>query len=432
MKAGGQHCGGPSGVMRIALLGASNKRTSLDCRERIAFPPCDVGPALDAMKSYVPEGAILSTCHRVELYAAAPSAAGLREALARFWCDQRNVSRQDLDEQVYYLEDEEAAAHLLSVASGLDSAILGEPQILGQVRWALESSLEHHSASGAALAGLFQQAVSVGRRVRNETKIGRNAASVSYAAVELARQVAGDLRESHVLLVGAGKMGELAAKNLISKGVAGLAVVGRSPERARQLALECGSAVALAELEDALPNSDIVISCTSAPHHVIRREMIERVMRERPERPLVLLDIAVPRDIEPAVGEIDGVRLYNIDDLDAVVTANMSERMAEAGKVRAIVEDEVHAFGRRLAARRAVPTIVALREHAEEIRQEELARTSDVLARLPEADRRRIEALTLAIEKKLLHQPIALLRAEAASGDGHETDLAVRKLFGLH
>jgi glutamyl-tRNA reductase len=190
--------------------------------------------------------------------------------------------------------------------------------------------------------------------------------------------------------------------------------------------------VALAELEDALPNSDIVISCTSAPHHVIRREMIERVMRERPERPLVLLDIAVPRDIEPAVGEIDGVRLYNIDDLDAVVTANMSERMAEAGKVRAIVEDEVHAFGRRLAARRAVPTIVALREHAEEIRQEELARTSDVLARLPEADRRRIEALTLAIEKKLLHQPIALLRAEAASGDGHETDLAVRKLFDLH
>jgi glutamyl-tRNA reductase len=416
--------------MHIALLGTSNKTSPLDLRERLAFSAHELGPALEAMAAHVPEGTILSTCHRVELYAAAPSLAGVRAALTRFWSEQRGVPRRGLDPHLYYMEDEEAVAHLFSVASGMDSAIVGEPQILGQVRGALDQSLEHH-ATGSVLSGLVRQAVSVGKRIRTETGISRNAASISYAAVELARATFGDLRSSRVLLVGTGKMGELAARNLLSKGVAALAVAGRTPARTRQLALECGSAVALAELEDALPRCDIVISCTGAPHHVISRDMVERAMRGRGSRPLFLIDIAVPRDIDPAAGEVAGVRLFNIDDLEATVAANVRERCAEAPKVAAIIDEEVAAFQSWLVARRAVPTIVALQQRAEAIRQAELARTSSVLERLPEADRRRIEALTLAFQKKLLHQSIALLRAEAVAGNGRGTDRAVRQLFAL-
>jgi glutamyl-tRNA reductase len=416
--------------MHIALLGTSNKMSPLDLRERLAFSPHELGPALEAMAAHVPEGTILSTCHRVELYAAAPSLAGVRAALTRFWSQQRGVPRRGLDAHLYYMEDAEAVAHLFSVAGGMDSAIIGEPQILGQVRGALEQSLEHH-ATGSVLAGLVRQAVTVGKRIRTETGISRNAASISSAAVELARQIFGDLRSSRVLLVGTGKMGELAARNLLNKGVAGLAVAGRTPARTRQLALECGSTVALAELEDALPRCDIVISCTGAPHHVISKEMVERAMRARGGQPLFLIDIAVPRDIDPAAGEVEGVRLFNIDDLEATVAANVRVRCAEAPKAAAIIDEEVAAFQSWLVARRAVPTIVALQQRAEAIRQAELARTSSVLARLPEGDRRRIEALTLAFQKKLLHQSIALLRAEAVAGNGHGTDRAVRQLFAL-
>ncbi len=416
--------------MRIALLGTSNKTSHIALRERLAFPPSDLAPALAALAAAVPEGVILSTCGRVEIYAAAPSLAGMRAALRRFWRDQRGVSLKEIDGHCYYLEDEAAISHLFCVASGLDSVIVGEPQILGQVRDALARGLEQHTA-GAVLGGLFRQAVTTGKRVRTETGVGRNAASISYAAVELARQTFGDLRSSRVLLIGAGKMGELAAKNLVSKGVAGLAVVGRSPERAQQLALECAGAVAMAELEEALPSCDIVISCTNAPHHVISRDLVERAMRGRAGRPLFLIDIAVPRDIEPSVAELPGVHLCNVDDLDATVAANLNERSAEAHKGKAIVGQEVAAFQQWLSARRAVGTIVALKRRAEEIRRVELARTSAVLARLPEADRRRIEALTLALQKKLLHQSIALLRAEAAAGNGHGTDRAVRQLFAL-
>ena len=420
----------PSQRMRIAMLGTSNKASQLDLRERLAFPPFDLAPAVAALGTYVAHGVILSTCQRVEIYAAAPTLTGVRNAIRRFWKDQRGVSLKDIDAHTYYLEDEAAVEHLFSVASGLDSVIIGEPQILGQVRSALACGLEQETA-GHALAGLFRAALTVGKRVRTETGVGRNAASISYAAVELARQIVGDLRHSRVLLVGAGKMGELAAKNLVSKGVAGLAVVGRSPERAQRLALECDGAVAMTQLEDALPDSDIVISCTNAPHQIISKEQVERVMADRPDRPLVLIDIAVPRDIEPGAGDVPGVHLCNVDDLDATVAANLNERIGETHKVKAIVDEEVIAFQQWLAVRRAVGTISALRRYAEEIRLAELARTSSVLDRMTEDDRRRIEALTLAFEKKLLHKTISLLRAEAVDGNHRHADRAVRALFAL-
>jgi glutamyl-tRNA reductase len=412
------------------MLGTSNKTSELALRERLAFPPYDLAPAVACLGDAVPHGIILSTCQRVEIYVAAPTLAGVRTAVRRFWKDQRGVSLKDIDAHTSWLEDEAAVEHLFLLASGLDSMIVGEPQILGQVRTALEVGLEQQTA-GHTLAGLFRAALTVGKRARNETAIGRNAASISSAAVELAAQTVQDLTSARVMLVGAGKMGELAAKNLVSKGVAGLAVVGRSPERAQRLALECDGAVAMTQLEDALPGSDIVISCTNAPHQIISKEQVERVMASRPERPLVLIDIAVPRDIDPAAGDVPGVHLCNVDDLDATVAANLNERIGETDRVKAIVEEEVLEFQQWLAVRRAVGTIAALRNYAEEIRQSELARTSAVLDRMSDEDRRRIEALTLAFEKKLLHKTISMLRAEAANGNHRHAESAVRQLFAL-
>jgi glutamyl-tRNA reductase len=414
----------------VVVVGLSHRRAPLVLRESLAFPPYDLETALAALKGYVPEGAILSTCHRVEVYAAAPDAARAKREIKRFLVEQRGVPLWEFEPHLYSLEDGKAVEHLFLVAGGLDSAIVGEPQILGQVREALRQGLDHRSV-GRVLSTLLRQAVTVGKRARTETGIGRNAISTSYAAVELARRTVGDLRSSHVLLVGAGKMGELAAKNIMDKGVAGLAVVGRTSQRAERLAQECGGAVTSCQLEEALPHSDIVISCTSAPHHVIPREMVEKAMRARHRRPLVLIDIALPRDIDPSVAEIPSVRLYNVDDLESAVAANMKERRAEARKVAPIIRQEVATFERWLATQRVVPTIAALRRRADAIRQAELKRVSAVLDRLPESDRQRIEALTLAMAKKLLHDPIALLKARAAEGDGLEAAEALQELFDL-
>jgi glutamyl-tRNA reductase len=416
--------------MDVTLLGVNHKRAPLVLRECLSFTAAGLPPALEAMREYVPEGAILSTCHRVELYAATTDAARARTQLQRFWSKHSGVAQWEFEPHLYHLEGNKAVEHLFSVASGLDSAIIGESQILGQVREALRLGLEQRSL-GRVLSVLFRQAVTTGKRARTETGIGRSSASISSAAVELARKTFGDLSSSRVLLVGAGKMGELAAQNLLDKGVAGIDVVGRTRERALRLALRCGASAGLSHLEDALHQCDIAITCTSAPHHVITTSMAQRVMRQRGGRPLFLIDIAMPRDVEPAVGEISNVHLYNIDDLESAVATNMKERRAEARKVQPIIAEEVAKFESWRATLGVVPAIIALRERAEAIRQEELARTSAVLGKLSEEDRRRIEALTLAIEKKLLHHPIALLRARAAAGDGHGTLEALRDLFGL-
>jgi glutamyl-tRNA reductase len=340
--------------MKIVALALNRKGTPLALRERLSFPPRDLGPALEAMRGYVPEGAILSTCHRVELYSATPEPRRTEAELKRFWAELRGVPVREFEPHLCYLVGRKAVEHLLAVACGLDSPIIGEPQILGQIREALRKSLDRRSM-GRVLSALFRQAITCGKRARTETGVGRNAASISYAAVELARQTFGDLRSSRVLLVGAGKMGDLATRALLEKGVAGITVVGRTPERAKQLALRCGCAVALSQLEDALRDCDIVITCTSAPHHVIRKEMVERAVLQRDGRPLFLIDIAVPRDVEPVVGEVAGVHLFNVDDLESAVAAGMRERRAEARKVLPIIEEEVALFERWLVTQRIVP-----------------------------------------------------------------------------
>ncbi len=298
----------PNGAhgLQVVVLGLNHRRATLVLREALSFPPCDLEAALDEMRNYVTEGAILSTCHRVELYAVASDLRRAEAQIKRFWSRQRGVPAGEFEPHLYYLTGRKAVEHLFNVASGLDSAVVGEPQILGQVRETLRQGLEHGSIRNV-LGALFRQAITCGKRARTETGVGRNPVSVSYAAVELARKTFGDLTGSRVLLVGAGKMGELAAKHLLAKGVAGISIVGRGAERAQQLALLCGSAVALNRLADALLDCDIVITCTSAPHHVIHKDMVERAMKQRAGRPLFLIDIAVPRDVEPAAGEIPGV-----------------------------------------------------------------------------------------------------------------------------
>lgn len=415
---------------QIVVLGLSQKRATLALRESLSFPHCDLAGALEAMRRVVPEAAILSTCHRVELYAAVEDPRKAEVAIKRFWATNRGVPISDFEPHVYYLTGRKAVEHLFSVASGLDSAIIGEPQILGQVREALRLGQEHKTM-GPVLSALYRHAIVCGRRARTQTAIARNAASISYAAVELARKVVGDLSRVQVLLIGAGKMGELAAKHLLARGVAGISVVGRSEQRARQLALKCGNSGSLDDLEDALLTSDIVISCTSAPHHVISLGLMKRVMKVRGRRSILLIDIAVPRDIDPAVSDLPGVRVHNVDDLEFAIATNMKERHAEARKVASIIEEENAAFEVYQRTLAVAPAIRALHERAEAICHEELARTAAVLDRLSEEDRRRIEALAHAIEKKLLHQPIALLRAQAAAGNGEDTAEALLRLFNL-
>jgi glutamyl-tRNA reductase len=284
---------------------------------------------------------------------------------------------------------------------------------------------------GRVLSALFRQALVTGKRARTETGIGRNAASIGSAAVEMARRHFGDLSSARVLLIGAGKMGELAAKSLIDGGASEIAVVGRTPERAQQLAIRCGSIATLTQLEEGLRGCDIVITGTSAPHPVIVKQMVERTMETRRDRPLLIVDIAVPRDVEPAVADVPGVSLLNIDDLEQTVEANERGRLAEAEGVERIVEDGLAQFGEWMDVLRVVPTITALVRRADEIRDSELARNSGVLERLPEQDRRRIETLTLAIQKKLLHRSIMALRSSASGGDGVEASRVVSDLFGL-
>ncbi len=420
----------PAAKSHVVVLGLNQKRATLALREGLSFPNCDLAEALAAMRQAVPEAAILSTCHRVELYAVVSDLRKGEADLKRFWARNRGVPIADFEPHVYYLTGRKALEHLFSVASGLDSAIIGEPQILGQVREALRLGQET-GAMGPLLSSLFRHAIICGKRARTQTAIARNAASISYAAVEMARRALGDLTGSRVLLIGAGKMGELAAQHLLARGVAGISVVGRSEERARRLALKCGNAGSLDQLEDALLVSDIVISCTNAPHHVISRDLMRRVMRVRGRRPVLLIDIAVPRDIDPAVGDLPGVRLHNVDDLEFAVATNMKERQAEARRVIPIIDEEIAVFEARQRTLAVTPAIRDLRRRADAILQEELARTSAVLGRLPEEDRKRIEALAKAIEKKLLHQPISLLRAEAAAGNGVATEEALRRLFDL-
>ena len=419
--------------MPLFVAGLSHRNAPVELREQLAVDEDKLRELLRdiAATGVVREALILSTCNRVEVYAIADVPGEARAAAFRRLCHQRGVEPAPVETALYTHAEGDAVRHAFRVASSLDSMLVGEPQILGQVKdaFALAQSCE---TVGPALHMLFTQAFAVAKRVRTETEIARHAVSVSFAAVELAKKIFEGLEGKAVLLVGAGKMSELAARHLIDQGAFPLYVANRTWVRAQELARAlAGTAVPFDELTTALAAVDIVIASTGAPEPVIRRETVNRVIPTRRGRPLFFIDIAVPRDVEEAVDTLDGVYRYDIDDLKQVVDANIRERAREAHRAEALVEREVAKFLARLGDVEVIPTIVSLRERLEAIRAGEVKRT---LARLPGATpetREALEAMSSAIVNKILHAPITKLRESSRAGSPRSWLELVHELFGL-
>ncbi len=411
----------------VTCAGLNHLTSPVEERERLAFSTEDLPGALAAIRKHVGNGVILSTCNRVELYAMAPEGQGA--TLIQLLNAMKGT---DIDESRFFvLQHLDAASHLFRVAAGIESMVLGESQILGQVREAMSAATEAGTLNGI-LSRVFHSAVSLGKRARTETAIGRHTVSVSSAAVALARQTLGELSDKTVLVISAGSMGKLAAKSLAQQTGSRILVANRTGERAADLAAELGGdaqPVALSELRTALAAADIVISGTGAGGFILGPGDVRPVMAGRNGRGLLFIDIAVPRDIDPTVRQIPGVHLRDIDDIEAVTSEGWEGRQAEVQRVEAIVAEEVANFLDWWRSLDVVPVIAALRERAESIRRRELERT---LARLPELDaesRRRIEAMTAAIVKKMLDRPIARLKNGADRGLYME---ALQDLFDAH
>jgi len=405
--------------MKLTLVGTSHKLAPVEVREQVALGADEASELARRLAGDGREAAVLSTCNRTELYVVGGEEA---EAIAEL----ERVGGRPLAPYLYRLGDEAAALHLFRVAAGLDSMVPGEGEILGQVRAAYEAG-----ACGPVLDRLFRGALHAGRKARAETAIGESPSSVSAAAAALAQQVFGELEGRRVLIVGAGKVGELAARNLISRGAEVAFVANRSAEGAAELARKLGSEpLPLEGIADELKRADVVVSSTSAAGFVLTRAAVEQGIRGRKRAPLFLIDLAVPRDVEPSVGTLDGCFLYDIDDLEAVVAESLTGRHREAERAEGIVAAEARRFRDWQASLDVVPAIASLREHAEAIRTAELAKAEGRLGGLSESERRTVDSLTSQIVNKLLHAPIVRAK-EAAALEGVGYAEALRHLFGL-
>jgi glutamyl-tRNA reductase len=420
--------------MHLILVGVSHRTAPVDLRERLDFQARGLEPALSALagRGVAREAVVLSTCNRAELYAAADDVAAAREDLIQFISQFHGVDRGALAPHIYERADLEAARHLFRVAAGLDSLVVGEPQILGQVKDA------HASASRAQTAGpvvnkLFHSSFGVGKRVRTETALGSGAVSVGFAAVALARKIFGDLKGRNVLVVGAGEMGKLTAIHMKSQGVQRITIVSRTMAHAARTADAIGGASAAPweEMDAALGATDIVITATGAAAPILTKARVEAVMRPRRNRPLFIIDIAMPRDVEPAAGEIEQVFLYNIDDLHHTVNENLARRASEVERAERIVGEELEKFGGWLKSRGAIPTVVALRQHAEQLRRSELDRLAFKVSALPPEARARVDEITRLIVEKLLLSPTEQLKALGDDESINAYTEVVTKLFGL-
>jgi glutamyl-tRNA reductase len=418
--------------MALVAVGLNHKTAPVAVRERLAFADQTLAEPLARLHDpVVEEVVILSTCNRVEFYLQGPDAeAGVRCCID-FLATYHGLSDAYFVPHLYQLHDAEAVRHLFRVASSLDSMVLGEPQILGQVKTAYFAARAAHR-TGVVLTQLFERALNVAKMVRSATGISDHAVSVSYAAVELAKKIFERLHERTAMVLGAGETSELAARHLMRQGVTRLFVANRSPQRAAKLAQELqAKAIPWEEFAEYLVQADIILSSTSAPQPIIQKAMIQEVMRARKHRPMFFIDIAVPRDIDAAINTLENVFLYNIDDLENVVEANRRERQQEALVAEDLVWREVRHFQQWLAARDAVPTIVALRQWAETMRLEELDKALGRLGPLDERQRRAIEALTVGLVNKLLHVPTVNLKRSSREGQGRDYVQLVRHLFEL-
>jgi glutamyl-tRNA reductase len=420
--------------MKFSITGVNHKSAPVEVRERLAFDDDALSQALVALKGRPGfcEGMILSTCNRVEVaLTCEDNSKTAAVEVDEFLADTRHVRREWVTPYLYHFEDSDAIRHLFRVASSLDSMVVGEPQILGQLKSAYSLAKEHGAVSGF-MDALLTRAFSVAKRVRSETDIGANAVSISYAAVELAREIFGSLEGKKIMIVGAGKMSELAARHLRRSGAGQILVTNRTQERALEMVeLFDGKLVDYTRFLSALPEVDIVISSSAAPHYIIVREDMKKVLEARRNRPMFLIDIAVPRNIEPTVNELDNVFLYDIDDLQRVIENNLQGRMDSAKEAEAIVHEEVERMMARLKAREVAPTIVKLQDELERMRATEVARMRTKLGALTPEQELAIEALTKSMINKIAHGPISEIRRQASQPDGHYIINAVRKVFRL-
>jgi glutamyl-tRNA reductase len=413
--------------MALTLAGINYRGAPLDVRERLAYRSTDIPVALDELRDLAGarEAVLLSTCNRTELYLSADDA----DPVPAVWAAWSKRVGGDASGYGYVRRDRDAVTHLFRVASGLDSMILGEAQIHGQVRDAWETC---RAQSGPVLNRLFQTSLSVAGRVRSETSIARGAASVSSAAVQLAKQIFGSLAGKRAMVLGAGEMAELALECLADQGVRTAIVANRTFERATELAARYDAvAMHYDECWGALADVDVLLCSTAAPRAIVFAEQVRPVLATRGDRPLCILDIALPRDVDAAVGELDNVFLYNLDDLHAVVSSNIERRRAEVPTAEDLIASEAARYWDWLAGLAAVPVLTEMRAHMEAVRAREVAEALRRLPALPEAERAIVEELSRALMNKFLHEPTVRLRAAATNGRGLGVVDAVRYLFGL-
>ena len=418
--------------MKVYLTGLSYKTAPVEVRERLAQGESRLGDTLDALKAtaVVDEALVLSTCNRVELTVTSAHDDACAQ-MADFVARRHDLRPEWLQPYLYSFEEREAIRHLFRVAASLDSMVLGEPQILGQLKAAYAAAKEHGTLRDT-LDAVVQRSFTVAKRVRSETEIGRNAVSVSYAAIELARQIFGELKSKRVLLIGAGKMSELAARHLRRAGCAHIQVTNRTRARAEEMAsLVEGEVIEYSEYHARLPEIDIVVSSSGAPEYLLKKDDLRAVLRRRQNRPVLLIDIAVPRNIDPAVNELENVYLYDIDDLGREVEANRQGRQREADQAELIIEEEIERLAGRLKARQAAPTIVSLQQHLEELGRSEFERMRGRLGTLTPQQEEALRAYTRGLLNKIAHGPMTELRRAAGEPDGARVVGLIRRLFRL-
>jgi glutamyl-tRNA reductase len=420
--------------MQLLLVGISHKTAPVDVRERVDLQARGLAEALTALtaRGSTREAVVVSTCNRAEIYVACDEAAETRADLVKFLSDFNQVSHTELAPHLYDVSDLETARHLFRVAAGLDSLVVGEPQILGQVKDAHTAAADAHTA-GPVLNRLFHASFAAGKRVRTETGLGSGAVSVSYAAVALARKIFGDIGGRSVAVIGAGETGKLTAIHLKSQGVTQITIISRTMAHAARTAEAIGGASAAPwdDMNAVLAKSDIVVTATGAAAPILTKAHVEQIMRPRRNRPLFIIDIAMPRDVEPAAGEIEQVFLYNIDDLQATVRENLARRASEVARAETIVAEEVEKFAVWFRSRGAIPTVVALRQKFEAIRRAELERLDFKLSALPPDARARVDEITHLIVEKLLLTPTEQLKALTDADTVGAYSEALTRLFGL-
>lgn len=419
--------------MDIFVVGLSHKTAPVAIRETVAFAPERIGEALGQLKGIpcIAEVVVVSTCNRVEIYAAADRAEEGIEAVTLFIAHYHGLDVEQLGKHLYVHQGDDAMRHMFRVAASLDSMVVGEPQILGQIKDAYGYAVEYGSV-GLILNRFLHKAFSVAKRVRTETNIAGNAVSVSFAAVELARKIFDTIEGKTVMLLGAGEMCELAARHFVNNGVKEVLVANRTFSRAQTLAQEfSGRAVLFENFSDHLHQVDIVLSSTGATSFIIHPEQVQRALRQRKQKPMFFIDIAVPRDIDPRVNNVGNVYLYDVDDLQGIVKANMSERQKEALAAEEIINEELLQFKGWMGSLEVVPTIVALRQKMERLRQREVEKTLSQIKNLDEQGRRAVEAMSQALINKILHQPTAGLKRAQKGSEAQPYVDVLQELFEL-